>query len=236
MNILVYGDSNSWGYLDDGTGVRFARRWPVVMAGHLGEMGCEVRLVEECLPGRTSGVDDPDPQVEGQHYNGARHLVPILLSHQPLDIVMIMLGTNDFKLRMNRSADDIATSIQALAMQAAATPAGHGGWQAASAPGVHVMCPPPLGKRADDREWERFDEWKGGREKSLALGDALAQTLAQINHKCICAAQVVQSSDIDPIHWSAESHERFGVWVAECIAGATPKSVSGKPPDSTRTR
>ena len=58
MRILVYGDSNSWGYLDDGSGQRYENRWPVVMAGELVARGMPVELVEECLPGRTTSADD----------------------------------------------------------------------------------------------------------------------------------------------------------------------------------
>ena len=46
MRILVYGDSNSWGYLDDGSGIRHPERWPVVMARHLRQAGTEAALVE----------------------------------------------------------------------------------------------------------------------------------------------------------------------------------------------
>ena len=57
MRILVYGDSNSWGYLDDGSGQRYQNRWPVVMAGELAARGMPVELVEECLPGRTTSTE-----------------------------------------------------------------------------------------------------------------------------------------------------------------------------------
>ena len=80
MRILIYGDSNSWGYLDDGSGARHPARWPVVMAGDLASRGTEVEVIEECLPGRTSNVDDPQ---EGAVFNGATPLAAILLSHQP---------------------------------------------------------------------------------------------------------------------------------------------------------
>ena len=57
MNILVYGDSNSWGYLDDGTGLRAPERWPQVMARTLRSDVC---LSEACLPGRTTAIDDTE--------------------------------------------------------------------------------------------------------------------------------------------------------------------------------
>ena len=101
MRILVYGDSNSWGYLDDGSGQRFADRWPVSMAQALTAAGQHVELVEECLPGRTTNVDDPQ---EGAWCNGLTPFEAILLSQQPLDRILIMLGTNDLKHRFGRDA------------------------------------------------------------------------------------------------------------------------------------
>ena len=57
MRILVYGDSNSWGYLDDGLVQRYDQRWPVTMAQHGKAAGWE--LIEECLSGRTTDLPDP---------------------------------------------------------------------------------------------------------------------------------------------------------------------------------
>ena len=72
----------------------------------------DVHLVEACLPGRTTGIDDPEM---GAFVNGHTHMLPTLLSHQPIDLVIIMLGTNDFKARFNRSVGEIAQSILDLA-------------------------------------------------------------------------------------------------------------------------
>jgi len=215
MNILVYGDSNSWGYLDDGTGERHSNRWPVVMAERLSANGQPITLIEECLPGRTTDLDDPQEESGANHFNGALHMAPILLSHQPLDHVIIMLGTNDFKLRMNRSTEEIAMAIRGLAMLAASLPAGFGGWQATQCPAVSVIAPPPLGKTADNPSWERFAEWTGGREKSLGLFTALRDAMSEVKSEPLDASQAVASSEIDPIHWSAQSHETFGAWMAE---------------------
>ena len=75
IRILIYGDSNSWGYLDDGLGTRFEGRWPVSMAAQLLTDGHDIELIEECLPGRTTNLDDPQ---EGAHFNGG------IMYQQPL--------------------------------------------------------------------------------------------------------------------------------------------------------
>ena len=85
MRILVYGDSNSWGYLDDGLEQRFADRWPVVMAREAEGLGAV--LIEECLSGRTTNLRDPEM---GDHVDGAAPLMAILRSHTPLDLVRLL--------------------------------------------------------------------------------------------------------------------------------------------------
>ena len=211
MRILVYGDSNSWGYLDDGSGQRFADRWPVSMAQALSTAGQHIDLVEECLPGRTTNVDDPQ---EGSWCNGLTPLEAILLSQQPLDRILIMLGTNDLKRRFGRDAMTITTGLMSLVSIATKTMAGPGGWHAGSTAEVTVICPPVLGKRADDPDWIRFDEWRGGRAVSADLPTAIAATAIATNIGFIDGNQFVESSDLDPIHWSAEAHVSFGAGIA----------------------
>ena len=124
MRILVYGDSNSWGYLDDGSGQRYAGRWPQQMVSQL-----DAEVIEECLPGRVTHGADP---VEGPHFDGTATLLAMLMSHQPLDHVIIMLGTNDMKARFDRSADDITAGVMQLVDIVQSSGAGRGGWNASN--------------------------------------------------------------------------------------------------------
>ena len=217
MRILIYGDSNSWGYLDDGSGMRHAERWPVVMARELSLQGAAVELIEECLPGRTSNADDP---LEGVVFNGATPLAAILLSHQPLDRVLIMLGTNDMKARFGRDAAAIAGGIRSLVDICAATPCGTGGWSADKAAPVTVLCPPVLGARADDPAWERHAEWRGGRATSQALPAVLDAVCTDAGAGFIDSNTHAASSELDPIHWCADTHRAFGMAMAAHLAPA----------------
>jgi len=216
MRLLIYGDSNSWGYLDDGSGHRYAGRWPRQMLGRLQEgLGQDrrpVELVEECLPGRVTQGEDP---VEGPQFDGVAPLLAILLSHQPLDHVVIMLGTNDMKARFDRSAAEIADGVMNLVAITRASTAGPGGWHATAAPEITVICPPMLGERADDPAWMRYDEWRGGLDKSQMLPAVLARTCAAQKVDFINGNEFAASSDRDPIHWRAETHLTFGTALAE---------------------
>jgi len=213
VRILVYGDSNSWGYLDDGEGHRAANRWPVEMARHLAH-NLPVTLIEECLPARTTNLSDPEL---GASFNGGLTLEAILLSHQPLDHVLIMLGTNDLKARFNRSASEIAEAIVSLAEITRTTPAGQGGWFADQTPDVSVICPLVIGPRAADSNWEKAEEWLGATDKSNALAQCLQQACNAAGVHMIDGNQFGSSSKVDPIHWSQGTHLDFGKKIAETL-------------------
>ena len=217
-HICIYGDSNSWGFLDDGSGIRYEARWPVVMADKLSaELGAQVKLVEECLPGRTTAY--PDSQ-EGPEYNGLPYLKPALLSHAPLDIIVIMLGTNDAKKRFQASADSVSDNLVTLAKIARRAPVGHGKWREGLSPKVMIIAPANLGKRANNPDWPRYEEWQGGSEMIAQLPDMLKAKLAAINDKDLYFAdanEAVAPSEQDPIHWSKASHHQMGQTIAKYL-------------------
>ena len=108
--ILRYGDSNIRG-IDPETGERFPEdvRWPGVLRTRLGD---DYTVIEDGLSGRTTVWDDP---IEGVHKNGRTYLRPCLESHSPVDLIALMLGTNDLKKRFGSSASDIAQGAAELA-------------------------------------------------------------------------------------------------------------------------
>lgn len=106
--VLCYGDSNTYGLKSDLVN-RFPRnvRWPGVLQEMLGN---DYYIIEEGLGGRTTVWDDP---VEN-YKNGKTYLLPCLDSHKPLDLVIVLLGTNDLKCRFNVSPFDIGNSMDNL--------------------------------------------------------------------------------------------------------------------------
>jgi lysophospholipase L1-like esterase len=90
--VLCYGDSLTWGFDADNLGRHaFEDRWPSVLQKAL---GADVNVIAEGLNGRTTAYDD---HLADCDRNGARILPTLLHSHGPLDLVVIMLGTNDLK-------------------------------------------------------------------------------------------------------------------------------------------
>ncbi|QIN84160.1 hydrolase [Rubrobacter tropicus] len=198
--ILCYGDSNTWGS-DPETGERFSEevRWPGVLARELGD---GFRVVEEGLSGRTTVRDDP---IEGVHKNGRTYLRACLESHKPIDLVTVMLGTNDLKERFGASASDIAQGAASLAEEILRSGCGPGG----GAPVVLLMAPPPVGKLTDMAEM-----FEGSREKSARFAGHYRRFAEQYGCEFLDAGAVISSSDIDGIHLEAEEHRKLGEAVA----------------------
>ena len=133
--LLCFGDSNTWGYIPGSDGRRFPReaRWPVRLQAALGEAW---EVIAEGLSGRTATMDSP--VAEGR--NGLPYLVPCLLSHAPVDLLLIFLGTNDVGERFALPERDVARSVGRLIKVARSAEAGPDG----AAPEVLVVCPPPF--------------------------------------------------------------------------------------------
>lgn len=205
-NILCFGDSNTWGFPPD-CGARYDRqtRWPGVLQAHLGD---DYYVIEEGLPGRNTVWDDP---VEGGK-NGLEQLVPLILSHMPLDLLIIMLGTNDFKNRFSASPLDISWSIGRLVK--AARDSGHP--LLGEAPEVLVLCPPPL---ADLSNSPFAGILVGAGEKSRQLASVLGAFCEENNIRMFDAGSVVQTSPVDGVHWEMEEHRKLGVAVAAQVQG-----------------
>ena len=215
MNILVYGDSNSWGYIDDGTGLRYEGRWTEVMKQHLNCFG-KYTISQDCLPGRLVATDDPK---NGKHFNGRSTLLSSVLAHSPINHVLLMLGTNSFKYCMCLSAQKICDQILEVANLITTSTAGAGSWHDSASPTVTVICPPILGKKVEDPNWIGYSDWIGGAEKSRALPSLLERAVNLSNFDYFDSNMIVSSSHIDPIHLSAENHHKLGEGLARHIIG-----------------
>jgi lysophospholipase L1-like esterase len=205
---MCYGDSLTWGSLPVESGIptvrySFCERWTGVLAGHLGD-GYEI--LEEGLNGRTTNLDDPiDPRL-----NGARHLPTAVATHMPLDLVVIMLGTNDAKAYFERSPLGIVTGISELLGMVSVAGVG----TVYPAPRVLLVAPPPLAPITNAWLAELF---KGGREKSQALGKLYAELSAFLGIPFFDAGVVVSTGGSDGIHFSKENNATLGVALADIV-------------------
>lgn len=111
-HILCYGDSNTWGY-DPLGGGRYDddARWTERLARLLGD---GFRVIAEGLNGRTTCFEDPI----NEGLSGLGTLAPILQSHAPLDLLILMLGTNDCKQRFSATPVNIKDGLLRLVQKA----------------------------------------------------------------------------------------------------------------------
>lgn len=187
-SVLCYGDSNTFGSTPGQPGIRygFNDRWPGVLQG---ELSGEWLVIAEGLSGRTTCRDDP---IEGAHLNGRTYLRPCLESHRPIDLVVIMLGTNDLKARFQSSAHDIALGMAALVGDIREVAFR----TSTKVPDIILVSPPPI--LEDLRAWDKvFD---GGFEKSQHLAKEYACVAKAQGVGFLDAGDHASCSPIDGFH------------------------------------
>jgi len=204
--ILLYGDSNTHGTLPAtalGVGARYGReeRW----AGRLQQLLPAWEVIAEGLPGRTTVHDDP---IEGAHRNGLTVLPAILESHRPLDVVLLMLGTNDLKERFSVNAGDIALGLERLVRVIRASGAGPGG----AAPGVLLVAPPPILETGCLALM-----FRGGAVKSQALAGEIAAMADRAGVPFLDAGRVVQVSAVDGVHYDPPANPALAAAIAAAV-------------------
>jgi lysophospholipase L1-like esterase len=187
--------------LDDVARYDRDERWTGVLDRELGD-GYEV--IVEGLNGRTTVWNDP---IE-EHRNGKTYLLPCLDSHQPLDLVILMLGTNDLKTRHSVMPSDIALAAGLLVDKIKRYP-----FQAAGAPPIKVLliAPPPLHPTMPAFLEEMF---AGGHEKSLKFATYFSEVAETSGCDFLDAGEHINSSPVDGIHLEKSAHETLGKVVA----------------------
>jgi lysophospholipase L1-like esterase len=204
LHVLCFGDSNTWGRNPQGVDVRYPAnvRWTGILQTKLGE---NFEVIEEGLQGRTTNLDDPNK--EGR--NGQKYLQPCLLSHNPLDLVIVMLGTNDMKEKFGRSPAEIAEAIRSLIQLIKATAVSPSSQKVE----ILIVVPPPM--REDC--FKQDTQFRGAGEKSQLLAGHI-ETIAQAEmvHMLDLAA-FVQSGDADGVHFDKATHRKIADVVSEKV-------------------
>jgi lysophospholipase L1-like esterase len=209
--VLCYGDSLTWGWIPVADGMpteRYPRpqRWTGVIGARLGD-GYEV--IEEGLSARTTSADDPtDPRL-----NGAAYLPSCLASHLPLDLVVLMLGTNDTKAYFQRTPLDIALGMSLLVTQVLTSAGGVG--TTYPAPQVLVVAPPPLPPMP--HPWFQLI-FEGSQEKSARLAEVYAAMASFVKVPFFDAGSVIITEGVDGLHFTAENNRVLGEALAEQVS------------------
>ena len=198
--ILCYGDSNTWGFVP-GSYVketdfveRFSRgeRWPNILQALLDD---SYEVISEGLNGRTTNIDDPDMCSR----NGLSSLQMILDTHEPLDLVILLLGANDCKVHLSRTAEDISKGIDELCEIISKSVCGV---DLMSAPKI-VLVTYPLPPHENGFE----GGFLGAIDKIKQLNQYILSICEQNDYLLFDAASYISLSTEDGIHLDAEGHQ-----------------------------
>jgi lysophospholipase L1-like esterase len=197
--ILAFGDSLTFG-MDAATVTRHAYedRWPSVL-----EAGLEgrARVIAEGLGGRTTAFDDFTAAADR---NGARLLPSILTTHNPLDVVIIMLGVNDLKPSVCGKANAIAAGMRRLVQIVQSHPYDVGG----TVPAIVAVSPPHCGPTDTSDGQPAMDR---SIEESRKLSALYAKIASDSGAAFFDAATVSEPSRVDGVHLDAANTRAIGI-------------------------
>ena len=210
-NVLCFGDSNTWGFDPDASEnqpfpVRHAAdvRWTGVLAATLGEGW---NIIADGQNGRTTVHDDPFNVAR----NGRTYLPGCLEAHQPLDAVVLMLGTNDLKAVFNVPAGEIATGAGVLVRFILQSTNGPGN----RAPKILLIAPAAVGNL--ERFPDLAEKFPGAEAKARRIPELYRAIADQFGCAFLNAQDYTTPSAKDPLHLDAASHAGLGQAVASAL-------------------
>ena len=211
-HIVCFGDSNTHGYCADPAdcadgGDRFneTERWTCLLQQQ--QLWPDYLILEEGLSGRTTVF----PDALHESMSGLDSIYSCLMSHEPVDLLIIMLGTNDTKERLGANAAVIGIGLERLVMKAKTVPAWRNGQ-----PRILIIAPPHIGEGLYRRP-EGEPMGKGCPEKSRALAEKFAQVAENQGCYFLDAEGVAEFNQIDCMHLSRKGHAQLAAKLAEII-------------------
>ena len=197
IRILCYGDSNTWGYISGSDHQRYGEneRWTKILAQKL-ESNFEI--IEEGLNSRTLISNDERPGKEGK--NGFKYLIPCLDTHDPIDLVILMLGTNELKSVYNKTSKDIGDMLEEYFVK---TILGRKSQFKNSYPKLLIVTPPIVNEEVD---YCRIgNKYVGATQKSKDL-NTIYNNIAE-KYNCYFLNNEGLITGIDGVHLTKESHQ-----------------------------
>lgn len=211
-HIVCLGDSNTHGYCADPAdcadgGDRFNEdeRWTRLLQRALGE---DYLVLEEGLSGRTTVF--PDPLEEG--LDALHYITPCLKSHLPVDLLIVMLGTNDSKQRMGANAYAIGLGMRRLVRKAMTTDC----WPVGG-PNILIIAPPAIEEGV--KTSHVADEMgEGAVERSRQLPEQYRRVAQELGVHFLDANEVgCEFNQVDFMHLTKKGHAALAHRLAQLV-------------------
>ena len=206
--ILCYGDSNTYGFSPE-NGLRYPEdiRWTGRLQALLGG---GYKIIEEGCNGRTTIFDDPEEPWK----SGLPYLKPCLNTHKPIDIVILMLGSNDLKQSFGLSAEEIANGAGVLVETIREFTAVKQGF----VPAIILVSPPEIGPGI------RYSPFYGHfAEDAIDRSRQFSAYYRAVSERFGCvffdAAKWVESSKADSLHLDRKGHRVMAEKLYEVVKG-----------------
>jgi lysophospholipase L1-like esterase len=218
--ILIYADSLSWGIIPNTRGrLPFEQRWPGVFEkslNHSNQSGSsqtdsyeKVRVIENCLNGRRTVWSDPDKAGR----NGSKGLAEVIEMHSPLNLVILMLGTNDFQSSHYNnalmSAQGTAKLIQII--RSASIEPGM------PIPKIMIVSPPPI----IEPKANMTEKFAGAKNRCIGLAAELEKVAKEHSVLFFDAASVTEASLVDGVHLDLNQHQILGEAIAKVVVSTS---------------
>lgn len=212
--ILCYGDSNTWGNIAGSRNkeLMLAKRYghDVRWTGVLQKiLGAQFHIVEAGLNGRNTSFNET--RFNRPSRNGLATLPLILETHYPLDLVILMLGTNDTLIDFNASPEQTVKALQQMIEYIRTCHLG----PEFTAPQILLIAPAPITK-IDSVDFNLFFNEESV-VKTKILAPLLQKLATEKNCAFIDAGAIATVSPQDGVHLNRESHTQLAKVIAEKI-------------------
>ncbi len=207
--ILCFGDSNTWGFCPYEY-KRMDERW----TRHLDIDPEETEIIEEGLCGRNAVcIDTFQPEKCGFH-----DFKKAIMTHHPLDLIILMLGTNDMKSSYHSSAKFIANGIRQYVREYLNPTL----FEGMPVPELLVVSPILLDDTLPELEGfgGGFDEYSV--EQSKLLAKRIEEAIEPYPVNFLNAAEFASPSKIDGIHMDEKEHEKLAKAISSKIHEILP--------------
>jgi lysophospholipase L1-like esterase len=214
-HIFVYGDSMSWGIVPGSRRrLPWEARWPGALEVELRRRGRDVRVTEDCLNGRRTVWEDPFKAGR----NGRLGIEQRIEAQSPLDLVILMLGTNDFQAtHLNlawHSSQGLASIVGAIRL----SPIEPG----MPVPPILIVAPPPVGVPSG----LMAEKFAGAADKGRGAAQAYRKVADELGCSFFDAGTVIRTSPVDGVHLDETDHRMLGKALASPVNALLPIAAS----------